>query len=153
MTVNNNVAIENAHIMFRNFRGEASKFNAAGKRNFCVRLDQDMADRMIDEGWNVKFLRPREEGDEPTPYIQVAVSFDNIEPNIFTITGRHKNRLNSDTIDILDYAEIENIDLIIRPYNWEVNGKVGVKAYVKNMYVTLVEDEFADKYADISDED
>lgn len=153
MTVNGNIAIENAHIMFRNFRGEASKFNAAGKRNFCVRLDQDMADRMIDEGWNVKFLRPREEGDEPTPYIQVAVSFDNIEPNIFTITGRHKNRLNSDTIDILDYAEIENVDLIIRPYNWEVNGKVGVKAYVKNMYVTLVEDEFADKYADISDED
>lgn len=153
MTVNGNIAIENAHIMFRNFRGEASKFNAAGKRNFCVRLDQDMADRMIDEGWNIKFLRPREEGDEPTPYIQVAVSFDNIEPNIFTITGRHKNRLNSDTIDILDYAEIENVDLIIRPYNWEVNGKVGVKAYVKNMYVTLVEDEFADKYADISDED
>ena len=153
MTVNGNIAIENAHIMFRNFRGEASKFNAAGKRNFCVRLDQDMADRMIDEGWNVKFLRPREEGDEPTPYIQVAVSFDNIEPNIFTITGRHKNRLNSDTIDILDYAEIENVDLIIRPYNWEVNGKVGVKAYVKYMYVTLVEDEFADKYADISDED
>lgn len=153
MTVNGNIAIENAHIMFRNFRGEASKFNAAGKRNFCVRLDQDMADRMIDEGWNVKFLHPREEGDEPTPYIQVAVSFDNIEPNIFTITGYHKNRLNGDTIDILDYAEIENIDLIIRPYNWEVNGKVGVKAYVKNMYVTLVEDEFADKYADISDED
>lgn len=153
MTVNGNIAIENAHIMFRNFRGEASKFNAAGKRNFCVRLDQDIADQMIHDGWNVKFLRPREEGDEPTPYIQVAVSFDNIEPNIFTITGNHKNRLNSDTIDILDYAEIENIDLIIRPYNWEVNGKTGVKAYVKNMYVTLVEDEFADKYADISDED
>ena len=153
MTVNGNIAIENAHIMFRNFRGEASKFNAAGKRNFCVRLDQDIADQMIDDGWNVKFLRPREEGDEPTPYIQVAVSFDNIEPNIFAITGHHKNRLNSDTIDILDYAEIENIDLIIRPYNWEVNGKTGVKAYVKNMYVTLVEDEFADKYADISDED
>ena len=153
MTVNGNIAIENAHIMFRNFRGEASKFNAAGKRNFCVRLDQDLADQMIEDGWNVKFLRPREEGDEPTPYIQVAVSFDNIEPNIFTITGRHKNRLNSDTIDILDYAEIENVDLIIRPYNWEVNGKTGVKAYVKNMYITLVEDEFADKYADISDED
>ena len=153
MTVNGNIAIENAHIMFRNFRGEASKFNAAGKRNFCVRLDQDIADQMIDDGWNVKFLRPREEGDEPTPYIQVAVSFDNIEPNIFAITGHHKNRLNSDTIDIIDYAEIENIDLIIRPYNWEVNGKTGVKAYVKNMYVTLAEDEFADKYADISDED
>lgn len=153
MTVNGNIAIENAHIMFRNFRGEASKFNAAGKRNFCVRLDQDIADQMIHDGWNVKFLRPLEEGDEPTPYIQVAVSFDNIEPNIFTITDHHKNRLNGDTIDILDYAEIENIDLIIRPYNWEVNGKTGVKAYVKNMYVTLVEDEFADKYADISDED
>lgn len=155
MTVNENLSIENAHIMFRNFRGEASKYNAVGKRNFCVRIDSDIVDDLIDDGWNIRQLPPRDEGDTPTYYMQVAVSFDNMPPNIFLITKHNKTRLNSDTIGSLDWAEIENIDLIIRPYNWEVNGKSGVKAYVKNMYVTIVEDDFADKYSDIpmNDED
>ena len=105
--------------------------------------------------WNIRQLPPRDEGDTPMYYMQVAVSFDNMPPNIFLITKHNKTRLNSDTIGSLDWAEIENIDLIIRPYNWEVNGKSGVKAYVKNMYVTIVEDDFADKYSDIpmNDED
>ena len=149
--VTNNITIENARIGFRNFSGKEGKYNPAGKRNFCVFLESDLAKTLEEDGWNVRYLNPRDDDEEPQAYLQASVAFGNVPPKIILISRNGKTKIDESEVNILDWAEFSNVDLILRPYNWEVNGKSGVKAYLKAMYVTLEEDEFEAKYNDVPD--
>lgn len=155
--VNSVISIENARIGFRNFSGKEGQYNPAGRRNFCVFLESELGRTLEEDGWNVRYLRPKDDQEEDQAYLQVAVNYDNIPPRIVLITSRGKTILEEDTVSLLDWAEVKTIDLIIRPYNWVVqpgtkNEKSGVKAYLKSMYVEIVEDEFEKKWASVPNE-
>lgn len=145
--------IAGAKIFSKNFAGHERKnkagviVNREGERNFCLAIPEDMVETLQEEGWNVKFLEPKDPDDSPLAFIKVKIKYGDFPPKIYEIVGRKKTLLNADTVCNIDYAEIENIDLIINPYEYDspVIGH-GVTAYLKYMYVTIYEDEFASKY-------
>lgn len=150
MPAENTVVMEGVRIVFRNFSGREGKYNREGDRNFGVILPDDVAEAMLADGWAVKYLKPREDDEDETetPWLAVSVNFDKGRPpKIMLVTERGRTTLDERTIDTLDWAVITNVDLIVRPYHWEVSGRDGVKAYLQSMYVTIEEDELERKYA------
>lgn len=145
--------VEDARLVFRNFSGKEGQYNREGDRNFAVVLDAEAAKVMEKDGWNVRYLASREEGDEDTPYISVAVNFNQRPPRIVMITSTARTHLNEDSVGVLDWADVRMCDLIARAYEWEVNGKKGIKAYLQSMFITIEEDALERKYAVIDDGD
>lgn len=142
------VQIDDARLVYRNFAGVGSKFNREGDRNFAVVIpDTDIADALVKEGWNVKVKPPREEGDSPFMYLPVKVKFNDRGPNIYLKSGRATNRLEEVDLRCLDNIDILGVDLDIRPYDWDVNGKQGRTAYLQSMHVTQDVDRFADRFS------
>lgn len=146
--------IDNARIIYRNFTGAASKFNRDGDRNFSVLIDdQAVADALIKEGWNVKIKPPREEGEAPFMHLPVKVKCNAYGPVVYLKTGDKVNKLDEDSLFCLDDVEIESVDLDIRPYDWEVNGKEGRTAYLQSIEVTQRLNRFAARYQEPSRDD
>jgi len=146
--------IEGAQVVFKNFAGEEGMYNEKGKRNFAVILPEDTAEQMLQDGWNVKRLKVREDDEDRVvgdAYVSVEVSYKNRPPHIVAITSAGRTDLTEDTVETLDWAEFENVDLICNAYVWDVNGKSGIKAYLKSMYATIKEDALALKYAQLSE--
>jgi len=155
-----NVTVRDARIIFKNFSGKAGPFNAEGDRNFGVLLPEDIAAQMAEDGWNVKWLEPREEGDIAQPWISVSLKYrgrdgQTLKPPKVTMittttTGTNRTPIGEAEIETLDWAEITKTDIIIRPYEYTYGGRVGVKAYVQTLFVTVELDELEQQYAHLN---
>jgi len=156
---NRSFMFENATILFRNFAGKEGQYNNEGDRNFCLLLSPQEADGLLEQGWNIKYLKPREEGDEPQPYVQVSLKYRNRmgqptrPPRVVLINSRGRTDIPEEMLEILDWVDIANVDLIVNPYQWAAAGKTGVKAYLKSIWITIQEDELERKYADVPEID
>ena len=141
--------IDDARIIFKNFEGRGDKFNREGDRNFSLLIeDENTANALIKEGWNVKIKPGREEGDDPFMRLPVKVKFTDYGPNVYLVTGNRRNELDEESIGCLDNIEIESVDMDIRPYDWEVNGRTGRTAYLQSMEVVQRIDRFAARYSE-----
>lgn len=148
------IQIDDARIIYKNFAGEASKFNRAGDRNFSVLIpDEDIADALKNDvnefgvGWNVRIKPPRDEDDTPFMHLPVKVKFNGRGPTIYLKTGDRMNKLDEDSVECLDDIDIASVDLDIRPYDDVVNGKPFRAAYLQSMCVIQNVDRFADRFS------
>ena len=136
--------IDDARIIYRNFAGRGDKYNREGDRNFAVVIpDEDMANDLTNLGWNVKIKPPREDGDTPFMFLPVKVKFNDRGPNVYLKTGNVQNRLDEESVGLLDNIDIIGVDLDIRPFDWDVNGKMGRTAYLQSIRVIQDVDRFA----------
>lgn len=141
--------IDDVRIIYRNFEGRGDKYNHEGDRNFAVIMpDEEIANKLIAGGWNVKIKPPREEGDAPFMYLPVKVKFTSRGPAIYLVTGERHTRLFEEEVGILDHIDIMRVNLDIRPYDWEVRGEHGRTAYLQSMEVIQLTDRFSERYTD-----
>ena len=139
--------INDAKIIFRNFEGCEGDYNRAGDRNFAVVIDDlAVADELIADGWNVKIRPPKDEDGEPFAYLKVKVAFNEYGPHVYLISGGSRRRLEADTVGCIDRMDILSVDMDIRPYDWEINGKSGRTAYLQGMEVIQRLDRFTARY-------
>lgn len=142
-------------IGYRNFSGverinrnTGRIINKEGKRNFAIFLDEQTANQLLQDGWNVKTRQNDYHGEVTVRYfLPVKVDFEGrYKPKVVQIIDDSKELLNEETVQDLDEMDILGADVCIRAYDWEVNGNTGRTAYLKEMYVTIDSNPFRKKY-------
>lgn len=154
------MTIQDATMIYRNFAGKPTKYNAqGGRRTFCVLLDEGTGNTLSKEGWNIKWLKPREgEEDEPRKaFMEVIVNYQGRRgPQIHIFTEGEKappTIVTEATVGVLDYADVASCDMILNPFPWTIKGESGIKPYLAKLYVTIRQDELDRKYSNRFDEE
>lgn len=150
-----NLIMKNAQILrggYRNFSGKGSQKNPEGKRTFCIILDEETAASLIEEGWNVKYTKPKSDEYEPVPFLKVNVNYAYKPPviNMYTSESMHRTRISEKTVGDLDWAEIKYVDVNIKPSSKKYDHPDGTpatySAYLQSMNVIIEEDPIRDMY-------
>lgn len=140
--------LEDVRIIYRNLEGRPDKYHTKGGHRTCsvVLPTEELAEQLIADGWPVKKKVTNDEGDY-FYHLPVKANFEsNNPPRIYLVTGKKKRRATEETVSTVDYANIDSVDVVISPYQYDVGGNKGISAYIDVMYVNIELDELAKKY-------
>lgn len=157
------IVLEGVKLCCRNFSG--TKFGNSETRTFGVLIDEKLARKLEDDGWTaVKWFdgNPDDPQDRPKPWLSVKFKYgvsrktgQPTGPRINLINSRGKKRLTEDTVDQLDWSWIKEAIVIAHPFAYPAaNGRPeGISCWLDALYVTVQEDEFEERFADLRDLD
>lgn len=152
------VTLRGFEITYKNFSGRESQYNRAGNRNFSLVLDDETADKMIKDGWNVR-VKEYDDGSRRNT-LQVAVRYDieRFRPKVVMVTpnGKYFKRtvMTEETVGELDSARVVSANVTLNPSYWHnAMGNSGIKAYLTTGYFVIEKDEFEDEFPEEEPED
>lgn len=168
-----NIVIENAVIINKNFKGEERRdkntgriVNSKGSTNFCVALNEEVADFLSDfriigdpeRSLNIQVKPPKDkdgniiEGD-PLIFMQVKVNYPDAYPNLWPeikmFTSKKMKKMNKEDISEIDGVFINNASVKFKPRAYTMdNGRIGLSATLKKLNFDIVEDDFDAKWGE-----
>ena len=134
-----------------NFSGGPTKINpAGGKRSFNLVLPENVANELIDEGWKVKSIPPRDDQDD-------VLYFTAIEPDVYLCTEwagkKRKTRLHGDDVGQLDDIRFARADVNIYPHEHDR----GIKGHCNQLVVIQARNDLFDgdydEYEEVANEE
>ena len=145
------VTLQNTQRVLKNFSGKKGVyFNSTGNPEFACVLPPELAEMMKAAGWNVKQFKakPEDEG-EPDFFIKVKIGVNGRPPRMVMINSAGRLDIDVYGCQVFDYVRAKNVDITLRPYEYEFQGNTGISAYLNSLFVTVEEDELDRKYANI----
>lgn len=133
---------------FSHFDGKADTFNDPGDHNFTIILPPEQALDLQEQGWSIRKLDPREEGDDPEYTLKVKISYRFEPPKIYLIKNGRKIRADEQDLSDIKRATTEQISVIIQPSRWVHGNNSGITAYVKELYAKIRQSRFEEMYED-----
>lgn len=148
--------IEDRQVRSRNFAGEEKKdpvtgrtVNGAGRRNFILRLSEEVAEDLKDHGCEVKYTQVRNPNDVAEPYVSVNISYYVKPVEACIISNGVMTSLDEAHIGKLDSVDIKNmaVELEFGKEKTHLNGVKYIPIYAQQIWVEVVPSYFAEKYA------
>ena len=148
------VEIDDARICRRHFGGhDDGQYNAEGDRNFTLIIpSEEMANALIERGYNVSIKPPRDEFEDPFMTLKVKI-YTNKKTGDIDFDAIVKSRGNIQTLDVdslemLDRIDMAKIDFDIRPFDWEYGKRSGRTAILDGIWVEQNVNRFARRLAE-----
>ena len=166
------IHVDNAVITSKNFAGVEIRHprnpkkivNSEGNRNFSLELTQEAAELLSayrvsnepDKAFKVQVSVPDDDAEDQTPRIFLTVKlkyrYDDkgkpfrSNPKVRQYSKNGMTEKTEKNIDTVDEVYIEKADLIFSPYPYDVNGNIGLSAYLTQLNYKIKENDLNSKW-------
>ena len=139
----NTLTLEGNRIMWKNFSGAKSQYHT---RSFSVEIDPDDINALVEEGWPISVLEPRNENDPIRGAMFVTLYYNEFPPTV-VVVGNVKKKYDERHVGDLDSLLLDNVNMRVSLGKPGRTGKRTV--YLQTLWAELRKDDFEAQFEDI----